>query len=50
MAFEARGGGFGAGHGAIECTLVLGQRVDKAVGGGAGADTDDAFIVEFRKD
>jgi len=50
MAFQACGSGFGAGHGAIERALVLGQRIDKAVGSGAGADTDDAFVVEFRKD
>lgn len=50
MAFEARGGGFGAGHGAVEGALVLGQGVDEAVGGGAGADPDDALVVEFRQD
>ncbi|CNK94755.1 Uncharacterised protein [Mycobacterium tuberculosis] len=50
MAFKARGGGFGAGHGAVKRALVLGQRIDKAVGGGAGADTDDALVVEFWKD
>ncbi len=50
VALEARGGGFGAGDRAIECALVLGQCVDEAVGGGAGADTDDAFVVEFRED
>ncbi|MCY1438849.1 hypothetical protein D9M71_550650 [compost metagenome] len=50
VALEARGGGFGTGDGAIECALVLGQGIDEAVGGGAGADPDDALVVEFRKD
>src|SRR5471032_1966491 len=50
VALEPCSGGFGTGDGAVERALVQGQRIDKAVGGGAGADTDDAFIVEFRKD
>jgi hypothetical protein len=50
VALEARGSGFGAGNRAIERALVLGQGIDEAVGGGAGADPDDALVVEFRKD
>ncbi len=50
VALEARGGGFGAGDRAIERALVQGQGVDEAVGGGAGADADDALVVEFRQD
>ena len=49
MALQACGCGFGAGDGAIEVHLVLGQRVDEAVGGGAGADADDALAVEARE-
>jgi hypothetical protein len=45
-----RGGGFGAGDGAVERALVLGQGIDEAVGGGAGADADDALVIEFGKD
>ncbi|MNP57946.1 hypothetical protein D3C76_1528170 [compost metagenome] len=50
MALEACRGGFGAGDRAVECTFVLGQGVDEAVGGGAGADPDDALVIEFRED
>lgn len=50
VALEARRGGFGAGDRAIEGGLVLGQGVDEAVGGGAGADPDDALVIEFRED
>ena len=50
MALKARGGGFGAGHGAVERTLVLGQGVDKAVGRRAGTDPDDALVIQFWKD
>ena len=49
MTLQARGGGFGAGDGAIEVHLVLGQCVDEEVGGGAGADADDALAVEARE-
>ena len=50
VALEARGGGFGTGHGAVEGTLVQGQGVDKAVGSGAGADPNDALVIQFWKD
>ena len=50
MLLETFGGGFGTGHGTVEEALVLGQQVDEEVGGGAGADADDAAIVEFGKD
>ena len=50
VALEARGSGFGTGDRAIERALVLGQRIDEAVGGGAGADPDDALVIEFRED
>src|SRR5690606_24719295 len=44
---EALGGGFGAGHGAIEKTLVAGQGVDETVGGRAGPDPDDAPVFQI---
>jgi len=47
MALEARSGGFGAGNGAVEGTLVLGQGIDEAVGGRTGADADDALVVQL---
>ena len=50
VALEAGSGGFRAGHGAVEGTLVQGQGVDKAVGSGAGADPDDALVIQFWKD
>ncbi|MCY1181238.1 hypothetical protein D9M73_217320 [compost metagenome] len=50
MALQALGGGLGAGHGTVECHLVLGQQVDEEVGGGAGADADDALVIEFGED
>jgi len=50
VALEAGSGGFRAGHGAVECALVLGQGVDEAVGRGAGADPDDALVIQFWKD
>ena len=49
MALQACCGGFGAGDGAIEVHLVLGQCVDEEVGGGAGADANDALAVEARE-
>ena len=50
MGLEARGGGVGAGHGAVEIHLVLGQGIDKEVGGGAGANADHALLVELWAD
>ena len=50
VALEACGGGFGAGDSAVERTLVLGECVDEAVSGGAGADPDDALVIQFWKD
>ncbi|MNC33887.1 hypothetical protein D3C75_822970 [compost metagenome] len=47
MTLQACSRRFGAGHGAIEGSLVLGQGVDEAVGGRAGADADDALVVEL---
>ncbi|KPX89963.1 Unknown protein sequence [Pseudomonas meliae] len=50
MALEARGGSFRAGDCAIECRLVFSQRINKAIGRGAGADAHNAFVIELRKD
>src|SRR5690606_6423227 len=50
VAAQPGGGGFGAGHGAVEGHPVPGQGVDEEVGGGAGADTDHALAVELGKD
>jgi len=50
VALETRGGGFGARNRAVECALVLGQGIDKAVGSGAGTDPDDALVIQFWKD
>ena len=50
MALEASGSSFGAGYCAVECAFVLSQRVDKAVGRGAGADPNDALVIQFWKD
>src|SRR5690606_5268193 len=47
---QALGRAVGTGHGAVEETLVLGQQVDKEVGGRASADADDAAVVELRDD
>jgi hypothetical protein len=29
---------------------MLSKGVDEAIGGGSGADADDAFVVQFRQD
>ncbi|MNF57154.1 hypothetical protein D3C84_386710 [compost metagenome] len=47
VALQARGGGLGAGDCAVEGTLVLGQGVDKAVGGRTGTHADNALVVEL---
>ncbi len=47
MAFQALGGGLGAGDGAVEGGLVLGQGIDEEVGGRTGADADDAFLIQL---
>ncbi|MNJ60612.1 hypothetical protein D3C77_563570 [compost metagenome] len=50
MVFQALGGGFRAGHGAVEVLLVTGQGIDEEVGGGAGPHADDAGALQVRED
>src|SRR5690606_20186434 len=47
---QAFGSRLRAGHRAVEEALVFRQQVDEEVGGRAGADADDAAIVELRDD
>ena len=46
---QAFGGGLGAGDRAIEVALVSGQSINEMVGGGAGADADDAPVFQLRQ-
>ena len=49
MILQALGGGFRAGHRAVEVHLVARQGVDEEVGGGAGAHADHAVAFEAGK-
>src|SRR5690606_20936586 len=44
---EALGRGRGAGHSAGKLVFVSGEQVNKEIGGGAGADTDNTLLVDF---
>ncbi|MNY50015.1 hypothetical protein D3C86_1854870 [compost metagenome] len=50
MGLEALGGRFGTGHGAVEGHLVPGQQVNEEIRSGAGADADDALLIELGED
>ena len=50
VTLETGSGGFGARHSAVECAFVQRQRVDEAVGCGAGTDPDDALVIQLWKD
>jgi hypothetical protein len=45
---QSLGARLGAGHGAVEKPLAARQGVDEAVGGGAGADSDDRVRLQLR--